>query len=145
MKPVVTGIRHTGIVVANLDDALSFYQEVLGFRVERRMEEGGAYLSEVLGVEDVHATTVKMSVPGGGMIELLYFPDHQKDRLPPEITSLGLTHIALSVTDLDALCADLKERKITFRSDPGVSPDGKVKIAFCQAPDGTWLELVEEL
>lgn len=145
MKHAITGLRHTGIVVADLDDALSFYRGVLGFRIERRMEEGGTYLSEVLDIAGVTVVTVKMTVPGGGMVELLHFPDHQKDRLPAELTSLGLTHIALSVDDLEALCADLQQRGISFRSDPRISPDGKVKIAFCQAPDGTWLELVEEL
>ena len=37
----MTAVRHTGIVVADLDHALSFWCGILGFRVERQMEEAG--------------------------------------------------------------------------------------------------------
>jgi catechol 2,3-dioxygenase-like lactoylglutathione lyase family enzyme len=142
---LIQGLRHTGIVVSDLDEAMTFYVETLGFSVIRRMEEGGDYLAEILGIPDVHATTIKMSAPDGGMIELLHFPDHQGTKHDIDLITFGPTHIALTVPDLDLLYCRLNRQGILFRSSPRTSPDGKVRIAFCQAPDGTWLELVEEL
>ena len=141
----VSGLRHTGIVVPDLDEALSFYRDLLGFKVERRMEEGGEYLSRILGEENITATTVKMSVPGGGMVELLHFPDHLGGPGLVDLVSPGPTHIALTVTNLDALYARMTDQNVPFQSHPVLSPDGNVKIAFCQSPDGTFVELVEEL
>lgn len=34
---------------------------------------------------------------------------------------------------------------IEFISPPQVSPDSYAKVAFCQAPEGTYIELVELL
>ena len=145
---MIRNLRHTGIVVADLDQAVDFYVGQLGFEITRRMDEGGAYLSEILGISDVRATTVKMSVSGdgqGGMIELLYFPDHQTANRKLELISRGPTHIALTVSDLDSLYSRLIDYGISFISSPKIAPEGAVKIAFCRAPDGTFLELVEDL
>ena len=145
---MIRNLRHTGIVVADLDQALDFYVGQLGFEITRRMDEGGAYLCEILGISDVRATTVKLSVPKGGqggMVELLNFPDHQAASRSFELISQGPTHIALTVSDLDGLYSRLIDYGISFKSSPKISPDGAVKIAFCQAPDGTFVELVEDL
>jgi catechol 2,3-dioxygenase-like lactoylglutathione lyase family enzyme len=141
---VIRGLRHTGIVVPDLEQALAFYEGLLGFSVARRMEEGGAWLSTVLGIADIRATTIKMNVPGGGMVELLYFPDHPQGPRDLSLVSGGPTHIALTVADLDNLHQVMQQEGIHFVAAPNVSPDGKVKMAFCQAPDGTFVELVEE-
>ena len=39
----------------------------------------------------------------------------------------------------------LTEEGIEFNYPPQTSPDGKVKVAFCRDPDGTLIEMVEEL
>ena len=37
------------------------------------------------------------------------------------------------------------EKGYTINSPPQYSPDGKVKLTFCSGPDGTLIEMVEEL
>ena len=41
--------------------------------------------------------------------------------------------------------SDFIDDGIEFISNPKISPDGYAKVAFCKAPEGTFIELVELL
>ena len=70
---MITKIRHTGIVVEDLDKALEFYRDVLEFKVEKSMNERGPFIETILGLKGVVVTTIKMSAPDGSFIELLCY------------------------------------------------------------------------
>lgn len=142
---MVKNIRHTGIVVDNLQKSLFFYRDLLGFKVEKQMEEKGSYIDKVLALEGVEVTTVKMKAPDGAMIELLEYYSHSKKLEPDQIVDIGIRHIAFTVDNLDSEYQRLKAEGIFFNSSPEVSPDGYAKVAFCRAPEGTFIELVEVL
>lgn len=141
---MIMQIRHTGLVVANLEVALHFWRDLLGFTVARQMEESGPHIDAMMGLKDVRLTTSKLTAPEGGMIELLYFNSH------PDQTawigtpySTGFTHVAMTVNNIDNLCETLKKEGVIFFAPPQRSPDGKVKVTYCRGPEGVLLELVE--
>ena len=137
-------VRHTGIVVADFDAALHFWCEVLGFVVQRRMEEAGPHINAVMELEDVKVTTAKLADPNGNLVELLKFhshPDRSEWNGTPVTT--GLTHIALTVDDLDGLYETLRGEGVRFHTPPQISPDGLAKFTYCRGPEGLILELVE--
>lgn len=142
---MVKNIRHTGIVVDNLAKSLAFYRDLLGFKVEKQMEEKGSYIDKVLALEAVCLTTVKMKSPDGAMIELLEYHSHSQEAEVDQINDIGIRHLAFSVDNLDSEYQRLKAAGIFFNSQPQVSPDGYAKVAFCRAPEGTFIELVEVL
>ena len=41
---MIKDIRHTGIVVFDLDRSMHFYMEKLGFKVLKRMNESGSFI-----------------------------------------------------------------------------------------------------
>lgn len=139
-------LRHTGIVVRDLDAAMEFYTGFLGFKVVRRMDEKGDYLNNMLGLSDVRVTTVKMEAPGGGMLELLQFanPSDGPDR-PAAVHAPGFTHVAFTVDDLDDTYTKMKSSGVPFNAPPQRAPDGGAKVTFCRDPEGNYLELVEVL
>jgi catechol 2,3-dioxygenase-like lactoylglutathione lyase family enzyme len=143
---MITQIRHTGLVVADLEAALRFWRDLLGFTVARQMDESGPHIDAMMGLEDVRLTTSKLTAPEGGTIELLHFHSHP-DRTAWTGTpySTGFTHVAMTVKDIDSLCDRLKAEGVTFFAPPQHSPDGKVKVTYCQGPEGVLLELVEIL
>jgi len=138
-------IRHTGIVVCNIDKALHFYNKLLGLKIVKDVWESGSFIDNILSLKDVNVRTVKMEA-GGSLIELLYFKSHPTSGLwQNRITSLGCSHIALTVDNLENCFNMLKEENTCFISEPQTSPDGNAKVAFCRDPDGTFIELVEDL
>src|ERR1035438_9733188 len=97
---MILGLRHVGIVVYELEAALHFYVDLLGFRVVRHLYESGTAIDKMLDLVNVRVTTVKMEVPGGGMIELLEFASHISDARARKIYHSGPSHIALTVDDV---------------------------------------------
>ena len=143
---MITQIRHTGLVVRNLEVAMHFWRDILGFQVAKQMDEQGPHIDAMMGLQDVRVTTVKLVAPDGGMIELLYFQSHPDiPRWTGTPHSTGFTHVAMTVTNLDEVTQKLVAEGVTFFAPPQLSPDGAVKVTYCQGPEGVMLELVEIL
>jgi catechol 2,3-dioxygenase-like lactoylglutathione lyase family enzyme len=142
---MIKNIRHTGIVVIDLTKSMLFYTEKLGFEVSKRMNESGSFIDKILGINNLMVTTVKMELKNGQMIELLDYTTHKKNFSEMFINDIGPTHLAFTVANLDEIYTNFSNDGIEFISNPEVSPDGIVKVAFCKAPEGTYIELVELL
>ncbi len=143
---MITHFRHTGIVVRDLEAAISFWRDTLGFRVMNRMDESGSYIDAMMGLTDVSVTTVKLAAPDGNLVELLHFRSHlERSSWMGTPYSTGLTHLAFTVDDIDSECTRLAAAGVTFWSPPQTSPDGSVKVPCCSGPEGLLLELVEVL
>ncbi len=142
---MVKNIRHTGVVVNDLEASSYFYETLLGFEVVKRMDESGKFIDHISALSDVKVTTVKMASPDGQMIELLKYHSHPRGQKEREICDIGIGHIAFTVDDLDSEYKRLKAKGVEFNADPQLSPDGYAKVTFCRAPEGTFIELVEVL
>ena len=142
---MIKNIRHTGIVVINLEESLNFYCDLLGFKIVKQMEEVGDYIDNISSLRKVKTTTIKLISPSGQMIELLKYNSHPTEQRTREICEIGISHIAFTVDDLDMEYERLKSKEIQFNSPPQLSPDGYAKGTFCRAPEGTLIELVEVL
>ena len=139
-------IRHTGIVVTDMDRSVEFYRDLLGLKTAIDFTEEGEFIDTILGMVGVRLRMVKLAAPEGGMIELLQYLSHPETRVPDaRICQIGPTHVAFTVDDVEETYRQWSERGIPFVSPPQLAPDGKAKLAFCRDPDGTFLEIVEEV
>ena len=142
---MINNIRHSGIVVNDLAASLHFYKDLLRLKVIKQMDESGCYIDNILGLQAVKVTTVKMAVSDGQMIELLKYRNPKSEQITHRINDTGLTHIAFTVDNLDSEYNRLKGQGVPFNFPPQLSPDSYVKVTFCKAPEGTFIELVEVL
>ncbi len=143
---MIKAVRHTGLVVADLEQALHFWCDVLGFTVAKKMEESGPHIDAMMGLSDVRLTTAKLAAPDGNLVELLHFHSHpDRSAWQGMPFSTGFTHIALTVDDLDAACRKLGNAGVSFAAPSQYSPDGYAKVTYGRGPEGVLLELVEVL
>ena len=142
---MIKSIRHTGIVVDDLETSLRFYRDLFGFTIIREAEECGDYIDAILALERVKVKTVKLTSPDGQLIELLKYDYPAAVRSQRKINDIGIGHIAFQVDDLDREYHRLGMIGVLFNSPPRISPDGVAKVTFCRAPEGTFIELVEIL
>ena len=140
-------VRHFGIVVSDMERSLRFYRDLLGLKVVREMEESGEYIDNMLSLQNGRVTTVKMSADiGSTLVELLEFKSHPRQpHGDHEVCSVGPSHVAFTVDNLDAVYRRLSQAGVPFNAPPQLSPDGYAKVTFCKDPDGTPIELVEVL
>lgn len=144
---MIRTVRHVGIVVKKIDTVLPFYRDLLGLKLVKKAHEPEDFARSLLGLSHCQLITVKLATDEGEtLIELLEFASHPDSHAAdPELTSLGITHIAFTVRNLDELYQKLTLAGIAFISPPSKSPDGIAKVAFCRDPAGNYLELVEAL
>lgn len=142
---MIKDIRHSGIVVDDMEMSLHFYKDLLGFKIEKQMQEGGSYLEMVLALDGVDVKTCKLSAGDGSLIELLEFNSHPQKKKERALYDIGISHIAFTVEDVQSTYRKLSSLKVPFLSEPQRSPDLYAKVAFCRAPEGTYIEIVEVL
>ena len=141
---MILNVRHTGLVVKDLQASLDFYIEKLGFIVKVHANEDHTFIDTILGLDDSDLTTVKLTLNDSAMIELLDFKGN-KNLVDRHLVDTGPTHMAFTVDDLDETYKTFSQDGIKFISEPKISPNGAAKVAFCSAPEGTYIELVEML
>jgi catechol 2,3-dioxygenase-like lactoylglutathione lyase family enzyme len=135
-----------GIVVDDLEKNRDFWINTLGFKLHIEALEESPYIDELLDIKDPALKTVKLIDSKGFIIELLKFENYQVgNSWSGDLKTTGLTHIALTVDNLDELVKVLIKNNYQTVSDIKVSPNGKVKVVFVKGPEGLMLELVEEL
>ena len=110
----ITGINHVGIRVTDLEEARRFYQQ-LGF----------AFLAGPMGPEPVAI----MEHPSGVNINFILNADsgiNENILMDVKEKHPGYTHIALTVTDIGAVQANIDKLGIEITEGPITLPDGGV-------------------
>ena len=138
--------RHVGIVVNDLEKSIYFWQELIGFKVVSDNIEPSPYIEELLSLTAANLRTVKFSDNNGFIVELLKFASPSNNfGWQGDLSTLGLTHIALTVENVEQVVNKLNEFSYTSISKIMKSPNGQVKVVFINGPENLKLELVEVL
>jgi len=137
-------LRHTGIVVQDIDRCLYFWTEIMGFTILRKLNESGNYIDKITGLNNVKLKTYKLADQKGNIIELLKFLSHpDSDFWNGSSNSTGITHLALNVDSIEFYLKIFNDSGYIKNIEPQLSPDGKVKVAYVKGPENIILELVE--
>jgi lactoylglutathione lyase len=128
---------HTLIRVNDLDEALSFYQGVLGMVEVRRMElEQFRFTNVFLAApHDVEAASSAKFAP---TLELCWYWDEEaRNYFTAPENRFG--HLAYRVDDIYAFCQRIKDLGLTINLPPRNG-----LYAVFTTPDGTQIEVVQE-
>ena len=132
-------------MVNDLEKTRDFWINTLGFKLHIEAKEESPYIDELLVIKDPSLTTVKLIDSKGFIIELLKFDNYQVvNSWSGDLKTTGLTHIALTVDNLDELVEILRKLDYQTLSDIKTSPNKKVNVVFVRGPEGIMLELVQE-
>ena len=123
-------ILHTMLRVADLEQSLRFYTEVLGMRLLRRKDyPEGKFTLAFVGYGDETDTAV---------IELTHNWGVDKYEL-----GNAFGHIAVAVDDAYKACEEVKRRGGKVTREAGPMKHGTTVIAFIEDPDTYKIELIE--
>jgi hypothetical protein len=139
-------LRHTGIVVTDIEKHISLWTAIMGFSVISDNLESGSQIESILGIPDVKVRTVKLIDDLKQTIELLYFENPKsptKDKIGTN--SLGITHVAVKTDSMTKLKDSLIDFGFHCVNDPVVSPNGSVKVGYFALDGSFFLEIVEVL
>ena len=138
-------IRHTGIIVTDMDRALTFYRDLLGLKVVLDAQQDNEFASALTAYPGKRRI-VMLEAPDGNKIELFQFYDHPRPAPEKvEMGTIGCSHVCFMVEDMDAVYEEFEAKGVQFNCEPLISPDGYGKVTYCHDWDGTIIELVEIL
>ena len=117
-------VGHVHLKVADLERAVGFYRDALGFQVTQRMGSDAAFLSA--GGYHHHVGLNTWESKGGS---------------PPTPTATGLYHVAFRYPDRSALAKAF--RRLLEHSIPleGAADHGVSEALYLRDPDGNGIEL----
>ncbi|NLT55374.1 MAG: methylmalonyl-CoA epimerase [Actinomycetales bacterium] len=135
-QELFTAIDHVGVAVPDFDAAVSLYRDVLGMRLvhEETNEEQGVH-EAMMAVGD-SGSCVQILAPLSPTSTIAKF----LDRSGP-----GLQQVAYRVTDVDAVCAVLRDRGLRLLYPEPKRGTAGSRINFVHPKDagGVLVELVE--
>ena len=138
-------IDHVNVVVSDLTSARDFFCR-LGFAVTHAGDLEGEWISAIVGLTDVRASYVQLSLGNGGCnLELIAFDNPPSPGAPDKALPhrIGIRHIAFAVDDIETLVARLKDDGVSFFSEVQTYPATGKKLVYCHGPDGIILEFAQ--
>ena len=135
---------NAGVCVSDLERAVRFYCDGLGFELSDRFDADTAVavgLDEALEVKGPVNLQSQMIVSGGMKLELLAYPGRPTEGTPSTSRGLlGLTHLSFWVDDVEAAAARLVECGGTILDS--TRQNVGIPLLFLTDPDGTRIELM---
>ena len=111
-------LKLSTIIAKDIDESISFYQDVLGFEmVEKYYQEAGGL--------------VLMQSPDGAAVELI----------DSKAFETGFWSIGVEVEDFEAAIEELKSKGCTFVYEPATLPLGK--LAMIEDPNGVKIAIIQ--
>jgi catechol 2,3-dioxygenase-like lactoylglutathione lyase family enzyme len=149
---LLRGVWHFSFTVADIEQSIRFYRDLLGFDLIHRQEQQNAYTSRLVGYADAHLKVAQFAVPGQprGLsthdLELVEYVHPRGERGDINICNPGAAHLAVCVDDIHARYAVLLRAGVQFNSPPtaitaGVNAGGYT--CYFRDPDQIVLEMVQ--
>ena len=145
---VITGLAHAAVCVPDIDTAVQWYADVLGFRVlspPYRMEGETIErdMRELVPAPVVVTAAIVGLESGDHVIELVEYPNASPDPAAPSIVHQGPTHIGLVCDDIEATRARLEAHGVEFLTT-GFADIARLRTAWFRDPWGTVFILMEK-
>jgi catechol 2,3-dioxygenase-like lactoylglutathione lyase family enzyme len=136
----VSVFNHLGQCVTDLDRSRRFYVDVLGFEPWREINPPDDLSGKLLRLTPPLGMTACYLRRDGLVLELLHFGAEGAALLPARdrvMNEPGLTHISVSVDDVPATCARVREHGGEVLEDTDIGTG-----IFVRDPDGQLVELL---
>ena len=122
-----TRIGHVHLKVSDIDRAIAFYGDVMGFELQERMGNDAAFMSA-----------------GGYHHHLGLNTWHSRGGSPPPANTTGLYHFAILYPDRAALATALKRLVDHNWPIDGASDHGVSEAIYLRDPDGNGIEIYRD-
>jgi lactoylglutathione lyase len=135
----MSAFNHVGQCVTDLARSKRFYCELFDFTCEREIHPPDESSAQLMSLTPPLGMTAAYLVRDGLVLELLHYsaPDQTRPFRARTMNEPGLTHLSLSVDDVDAVCARVPE----FGGEVVESTNIGAAV-FVRDPDGQLLELL---
>lgn len=142
------GMHHIGLTVADIERSIVFYRDVLGMSLlRRRPQVDNDYVAQQTGYHGVVLNVASFGIAEGSpTLELVQYMTHGGSPALAATNQPGISHLCLTVSDLQSAYEDLRVRGVRFRTAPvriTAGPNIGGLVVYFEDPDGYTLELFQ--
>jgi catechol 2,3-dioxygenase-like lactoylglutathione lyase family enzyme len=141
----IKSFNHTGVVVTDLDRAIGFFRDLLGFELLSRAPREPALIERITGLTQPKVEIAHLQGPGHRVELIRYATDGFRDVDPPRVYDDGAAHIAIDVEDVNAA--------VHASAAHGLEPVGEVvaidagpnrgrKVVYLESAYGVTIEFI---
>lgn len=142
----VLRFNHVNVSVADMDSAITFWQDGLGMSLRGRGIVEYDHLDEIVGLHNTKIEWAELEF-SGNLIELFRYHKPAGQVVDPAVNNPGTTHLAFDVDNLDAVVHRLHMMGFSTASPrPITIPFGDWagwRCIYVQEPNGVTVELLE--
>jgi catechol 2,3-dioxygenase-like lactoylglutathione lyase family enzyme len=145
-KSKLVEMNNVGIVVDNLDNAVSFFTE-LGLKLEGRGMVEGEWAGKVTGLGNQSVEVAMMVTPDGhSRLELSRFltPITVADHRTAPVNSLGYLRVMFRVDNIDELISRLTKQGVELVGEV-VNYENIYRLCYIRGVEGLLIGLAEQL
>jgi glyoxylase I family protein len=136
-------LHHVAISVSDMDRAVAYYRDILGFEVDWDMDHrSGDALAKVVGLPGADMRIVMLKGYGFRVELFKYYAPEGKGTAAKRMCDFGYTHFALSVENIHGIYERLAEAGVQFNCPPQDLRPG-VCGTYMKDTEGNTIELVE--
>ena len=140
-------LNHIAVTVSDTQRSLDFYVVKLGLVQVEQHQLPKSSIDAVFGLTGASGTSTRLQVPGQPdiLIDIMEILGAEAGTVVQPLGSIGSTHMAFTVDNLDEAVAELKAKGVSFISEPVTFhlTEGSVTVCFMHDPDGNYVELEE--
>ena len=137
---------NVGIVVASLDDAISFFTEI-GLKLEGRATVEGEWAGRVTGLGSQRVEMAMMVTPDGhSRLEISRFltPPVVSDHRTAPVNALGYLRVMFTVEDIDEMVSRLSKHGAQLVGEV-VQYGDSYRLCYIRGTEGLLIGLAEQL
>jgi predicted enzyme related to lactoylglutathione lyase len=139
-------MNNMGIVVEDLDNAITFFEEI-GLKLEGRMNVAGEWAGRVTGLSDQNVEIAIMVTPDGhSRLELSRFitPAVIADHRRAPVNALGYLRVMFQVKDIDELLERLLQKGAELVGEV-MQYEQTYRLCYIRGTEGILVGLAEQL
>ncbi|HET7716264.1 MAG TPA: VOC family protein [Bauldia sp.] len=142
----ILGVLHPVVVTRDMEKALAFYRDLLGFHLRDEVTHDPEILARLGGPRHAVATATVLVAPDGSEIEIACFTRPAgRDRCDAEWPDAGIRSLTFKVDNIAGMVRRLAAAGYATAGEVlSLNWEGKaVSVAYVNGPDGVVLTLLE--
>lgn len=141
---MIKKVAHVSFTVSNLENAIRFFVDDLGFRASPIMEVENEVVQSIIGMPDAVLLISNISLPDESTIELIEYVKPKGTSLDLKTCNIGVAHIAFEVENIEETYHRLSAKGVKFVNPPIWDEELRMTICYLRGPDGITFEMMEK-
>ena len=142
----IRAVNHTSFTVADLDAAVAFFTEGLGFDLLSKAPRDPKAIRHITAVADADIMVAYLQAPGHRLELIEYLAPAEKGRNTARPCDTGFAHLAFDVSDMDSALAAAEAHGVLPLNPPYVidqGPNAGRQVVYLHSDNGMALEFIE--